>query len=80
MPSTDDLRIERLETLSPPSQVIGEAPATSRIAETVGDARRAAHAILHGDDDRLLVVIGPPSTTQGAWRPNGNATPATSRS
>ncbi|WP_372786683.1 3-deoxy-7-phosphoheptulonate synthase [Phenylobacterium sp.] len=59
MPSTDDLRIQRLETLSPPSQVIGEAPATSRIAETVGDARRAAHRILHGQDDRLLVVIGP---------------------
>lgn len=59
MPTTDDLRIQSLQTLSPPSQVIGEAPATSRIAETVGDARRAAHAILHGADDRLLVVIGP---------------------
>ena len=59
MPNTDDLRIQRLETLSPPSQVIGEAPATSRIAETVGDARRAAHAILQGRDDRLVVVIGP---------------------
>ena len=59
MPNTDDLRIQRLETLSPPSQVIGEAPATSRIAETVGDARRAAHRILHGHDERLMVVIGP---------------------
>jgi 3-deoxy-7-phosphoheptulonate synthase len=58
-PTTDDLRIQRLETLSPPSQVIGEAPATSRIAEIVGDARGAAHRILHGRDDRLLVVIGP---------------------
>jgi len=59
MPATDDLRIQRLETLSPPAQVIGEAPATSRIAETVGEARGAAHRILHGADDRLLVVIGP---------------------
>ena len=56
---TDDLRIQRLETLSPPSQVIGEAPSTSMIAETVGEARRAVHRILHGQDDRLLVVIGP---------------------
>ena len=56
---TDDLRIQRLETLNPPSQVIGEAPSTSMIAETVGEARRAAHRILHGQDDRLLVVIGP---------------------
>jgi 3-deoxy-7-phosphoheptulonate synthase len=59
MPNTDDLRIQSLETLSPPAMVIGEAPATSRIAETVGDARHAAHRILHGQDDRLLVVIGP---------------------
>jgi 3-deoxy-7-phosphoheptulonate synthase len=59
MPANDDLRIQRLETLSPPSQVIGEAPATSMVAETVGDARRAAHRILHGQDDRLVVVIGP---------------------
>jgi 3-deoxy-7-phosphoheptulonate synthase len=68
MPATDDLRIQSLETLSPPSQVIGEAPATSRIAETVGDARRAAHDILHGADDRLVVVVGPCSIhdTKGA--------------
>ena len=44
--ANDDLRIQSLETLSPPSLVIGEALATSRIAETVGDARRAAHHIL----------------------------------
>ncbi|SFJ98297.1 3-deoxy-7-phosphoheptulonate synthase [Caulobacter sp. UNC279MFTsu5.1] len=57
--STDDLRISRLQTLSPPAQVIGEAPATSSIAEVVGDARQAVHQILHGRDDRLVVVIGP---------------------
>jgi 3-deoxy-7-phosphoheptulonate synthase len=59
MPNTDDLRIQSFEKLSPPSQVIGEVPATSMIAEVVGDARRAAHRILHGQDDRLVVVIGP---------------------
>jgi 3-deoxy-7-phosphoheptulonate synthase len=56
---TDDLRIERLEMLSPPSQVIGETPSTSMIEEVVGESRRAVQAILHGRDDRLLVVIGP---------------------
>ena len=55
---TDDVRIRRLDMLSPPSQVIGEAPATSMI-QVVGSARRAVQALLHGDDDRLLVVIGP---------------------
>ena len=56
---TEDLRIERLSPLSPPAQVIGEAPLTCLIADTVAEARRAAHRILHGQDDRLLVVIGP---------------------
>jgi 3-deoxy-7-phosphoheptulonate synthase len=56
---TDDLRIEKLQTLSPPAQIIGEAPATSSVAEIVGDARQAVHRILQGQDDRLVVVIGP---------------------
>jgi len=56
---TDDLRIQRLEMLSPPSQVIGEAPASFMLAETVEASRVAIHRILHGQDDRLLVVIGP---------------------
>ncbi|MEJ2816020.1 MULTISPECIES: 3-deoxy-7-phosphoheptulonate synthase [unclassified Caulobacter] len=56
---TDDLRIKQLQTLSPPAQVIGEAPASSSVAEVVGDARAAVHRILHGQDDRLVVVIGP---------------------
>jgi len=56
---TADTRIQRLDALSPPSQVIGEAPATSMISEVVGDARTAIHRILAGEDDRLVVVIGP---------------------
>jgi 3-deoxy-7-phosphoheptulonate synthase len=57
--STDDLRIQRLDMLSPPAQVIGEAPSTSMIQEVVSEGRRAAQAILHGRDDRLLVIVGP---------------------
>ncbi len=58
-PSTDDLRIARLDMLSPPSQVIGEAPSSFMIDEMVEGARAAVHNILHGDDDRLVVIIGP---------------------
>jgi 3-deoxy-7-phosphoheptulonate synthase len=47
---TDDLRIEHLEVLSPPAQVIGEQPATSLIEETVAGARSAIQQILHGSD------------------------------
>src|SRR5690349_4037304 len=56
---TEDLRIHALEHLSPPSQVTGEAPLTSTMAELVTDARRAVHDILHGRDDRLVAVVGP---------------------
>lgn len=56
---TADTRIQRLEPLSPPELVIGEAPTTSMISEVVSDARTAIHEILTGADDRLLVVIGP---------------------
>jgi 3-deoxy-7-phosphoheptulonate synthase len=58
-PSTDDLRIARLQMLSPPSQVIGEAPSSFMIDEMVEAARAAVHNILHGKDDRLVAVIGP---------------------
>jgi 3-deoxy-7-phosphoheptulonate synthase len=39
--------------------VIREFPATEKAATTVYDARNAIHRILHGADDRLLVVVGP---------------------
>jgi 3-deoxy-7-phosphoheptulonate synthase len=55
----DDLRIARLEPLSPPAEVIGEALPSLAAAQTVADSRQAIHRILKGDDDRLLVVIGP---------------------
>jgi len=56
---TEDLRIRQLDVLSPPAQVIGEQPSTSRIAEVVAGGRQAIHRILAGQDDRLVVVIGP---------------------
>jgi len=56
---TDDLRIQNFEMLSPPSQVIGEAPASFMMAETVDEARQAVHRILRRQDDRLVVIIGP---------------------
>ncbi|MDP3173142.1 MAG: 3-deoxy-7-phosphoheptulonate synthase [Phenylobacterium sp.] len=57
--ATDDLRILDIKTLSPPEQVLAEFPVDARAGRTVADGRAAAQAILHGRDDRLLVVIGP---------------------
>ena len=56
---TDDLRIKQLQTLSPPAQVIGEAPASAVMADLIGETRTAVREILNGRDDRLVVVIGP---------------------
>ena len=59
MPRTDDLRIREIMELSPPSHLMEELPCTEQAAKTVADTRVALHRILHGQDDRLIVVIGP---------------------
>lgn len=56
---TDDLRIREIKELAPPSHLIREFPCDETASATVHEARQAAHRILHGMDDRLLVVIGP---------------------
>src|ERR1700740_1526671 len=56
---TDDLRIKEIKELSPPSHLIREFPCSDRASQTVHDARNAVHRVLHGMDDRLVVVIGP---------------------
>jgi 3-deoxy-7-phosphoheptulonate synthase len=58
-PYTDDLRIRSFTDLSTPADLVRELPCSEAMSRTVADARRALHAILHGDDDRLAVVIGP---------------------
>ncbi|WP_312242229.1 3-deoxy-7-phosphoheptulonate synthase AroG [Pantoea sp.] len=55
----DDLRIKEIKELLPPVALLEKFPATDKAAETVFTARQAIHQILHGEDDRLLVVIGP---------------------
>jgi len=58
-PNTDDLRIREIKELVPPAHVFKEYPVSNRAAQTTFSARQAIHRILHGADDRLLVVIGP---------------------
>jgi 3-deoxy-7-phosphoheptulonate synthase len=59
MPRTDDLRIREMKELTPPSHLIREFPVTPQAEQTASQARVALHRILHGQDDRVLVVIGP---------------------
>ena len=56
---TDDLRIMDVEEVHSPATLLKNYPLTESAAETVFGARHCAHKILHGEDDRLLVVVGP---------------------
>ncbi|MFZ4759959.1 MAG: 3-deoxy-7-phosphoheptulonate synthase AroG [Burkholderiaceae bacterium] len=57
--TTDDVRIRAMKELSPPSHLIREFPLREASAQRVFETRQSIHRILHGMDDRLLVVVGP---------------------
>ncbi len=59
MQQTDDLRIEKIHEAEAPAAVHKRHPITDEAAQTVYGTRAAIHRILTGEDDRLLVVIGP---------------------
>ena len=56
---TDDLRIEGLSPLLPPAILMEELPLSERASETVASGRAAVTRALRGEDDRLVVVVGP---------------------
>src|SRR5258705_8109286 len=59
MQKTDDLRVREIKELVPPSHVLREFALSDRAAQSTFEARQGIHRILHGADDRLLVVMGP---------------------
>ncbi len=56
---TDDVRITGLQEVLPPKALHDEFPLNEKSSETVYHAREAIHNILHGEDDRLVVIVGP---------------------
>ena len=56
---TDDLRIQGLAEVVAPEQVHADYPVSETAARTIFETRQAIHHILHGEDDRLLVIVGP---------------------
>jgi 3-deoxy-7-phosphoheptulonate synthase len=56
---TDDLRIKEIKEVLSPEQIRHEFPLTEKAANVARDTREAIHRILHGADDRLLVIVGP---------------------
>ncbi|MEE3326605.1 MAG: 3-deoxy-7-phosphoheptulonate synthase [Myxococcota bacterium] len=56
---TDDLRIETLRPLVSPAILMEDLPVTEQISKTVVNARSIISRIMHGEDDRVVVVVGP---------------------
>ena len=57
--NTDDLRIRSQDPLLSPPLVLPELPVSERAAEGVAAARRDAAKVIAGQDDRLVVIVGP---------------------
>jgi len=56
---TDDLRITGLNPLISPAVLAYYLPLGEQASELVAGSRAQADAILRGDDDRLLAIVGP---------------------
>ena len=56
---TRDLRVESIRPLLPPAILLEELPLTDGAAVTVSRAREEVARILRGEDDRLVVIVGP---------------------
>lgn len=57
--NTDDVRIRELKELVPPAHLIREFSVSESSANLIFATRDAIHRVLHGMDDRLVVIIGP---------------------
>lgn len=59
MMQIDDVRIAALRPLLPPAILIEEVPVSPEEQERVAAHRRAICRVLQGEDDRLVVIVGP---------------------
>ncbi len=55
----DDLRILEMNEVSSPTQVLEEFPLSDEASTCVYESRSEIQKIFHGEDDRLVVVVGP---------------------
>jgi 3-deoxy-7-phosphoheptulonate synthase len=57
--NTENLRIREIRELSPPDEIQKELPPTEQATKVTSETRQAIHRVLHGADDRLIVIVGP---------------------
>ncbi|PVU90460.1 hypothetical protein BB559_004599 [Furculomyces boomerangus] len=55
----DDLNITGYRPLIPPQILMEDLPVTQKVAQVIIKGRHDATEIIHGRDDRLLVIVGP---------------------
>jgi 3-deoxy-7-phosphoheptulonate synthase len=58
-PPTDDVRIDDIRPLIPPAILMEEIHPGEAAITRIAEARRQISEIVHGKDDRLVVVVGP---------------------
>ena len=56
---TENLRIADMMEMRAPDELAAKLPITAKSIRTVLDGRSAIQKVLHGQDDRLVVVVGP---------------------
>jgi 3-deoxy-7-phosphoheptulonate synthase len=56
---TEDLRIQSIDDVIPPAQLHDEFPISEAAAKLTYETRLAIHHLLHGEDDRVLAIVGP---------------------
>lgn len=59
MRAVENLRVRSFTPLITPRALHRRLPLTDDITETIYHARRGIHGILHGEDPRMLMVVGP---------------------
>ena len=59
MQRTADLRIESYRALLPPAILLEELPLGDKASDTVARGRAEVSRVLRGEDDRLVVIVGP---------------------
>ena len=58
-PETVDVNIRQLDPIPAPRYFLRELPLTDDMSDLVLQSRQQIRDILHGRDDRLLVIVGP---------------------
>lgn len=57
--ATDDVRILEIKELIKPAELLARLKESTASTQNILTTRSAIHQVLHGTDDRLLVIVGP---------------------